>query len=418
MSNNKKKKEDFGENFERLFAELCNRQFLKGFVFHSPKIYNPTEEEVGDVVLWVRNQVVNFELLSQNHELSNTTKKFVRRIGEKRKQLIRDRETFHDPSVEIQFKNELEQTVVFNKREIPDCYFLGVVLVDCDIQMEKMHFKSFAKSTEAEFPVAIMTLRSFCDLLDEVDTVPDLVYYLHDRHHFVKSVYTRTPKLFLDLNLRTEKNLISFYKMNENKFIEDEWIEENFDKYPEMYVEKRGDQIEARNLENEATQAVDDIADYLRKLGGEDAKLHSWELAMLSRRQRASGVGQKIHDALIKLPQGKEKRWFAAYNQATGCWSVFYFRYGGTVEEFRNELELLTRQKLLVEIDGKSFEYSIFGYGFRKSIIVSGTSLDDVWLTIADAHKEPRPLNKIELTEAQKYFHGGTGRKIREFPDG
>jgi len=412
-----KKKEDFGTRFERLFAEICGKRFLKGFVFHSPKIYDPTEQEIGDVVLWVRRYVVNFELVSQNHELSNTTKNFVRRIGLKRKQHIRDFAVFHDPTIEIQFHNGLSQRVIFDKTEIPDCSYLGVVLVDCGIPIEKMHFDSFAKSLEPEFPLAIMTLDGFRDLLEEVDTVPDLVYYLSDRHKFVKSVFPRTPGLFLDLNRSTEKNLVSFYKLNENQFQSRQWHEAEFDSYPAKYGQKWSRQIEARNLENQATQAIDDITDYLQKMGGQQAKLHSWELAMLSRRQRASGVGQRVYDALVQLPKGKKKRWFAYYNQATGCWSVFYFRYGGTVEEFRDELETLTRQKLIVEINARNFEYSVFGYGFRKSPMVTGTSMDDVWLTIADAHNEDRPLNKDDLSEAQKCFHGGNRQRIKEFPE-
>ena len=118
----KGKSGDFGARFERLFAELCGQRFLKGFVFHSPKFHNPTEEEAGDVTLWIRRMVVNFELVSQNSALSNSTKKFVRKIGHKRDQLIRDRATFHGPEIEIQFQNELNQTVVFDKSDLQDCW--------------------------------------------------------------------------------------------------------------------------------------------------------------------------------------------------------------------------------------------------------------------------------------------------------
>lgn len=413
----KGKSGDFGARFERLFAELCGQRFLKGFVFHSPKFYNPTEEEAGDVTLWIRRMVVNFELVSQNSALSNSTKKFVRKIGHKRDQLIRDRATFHDPEIEIQFQNELNQTVVFDKSDLQDCSYSGVVLVDCEIPLEKMHFESFKKSMKTDFPLAIMTLDGFRDLMTEVDTIPDLVYYLEDRHHFVNTVFRNTPNVFLDLNRDTEKSLISFYKLNENQFVSEQWSESATDHFPTAYKSKWSEHIEARNAENEVSEVIDDIADYLRQLGSENAKLHAWELAMLSRRQRAVGIGPKVRDALIQLPQGREKRYFAYFNQATGCWLLFYFRYGGTPDEFRDELDVLAMQKLLVEIAGRDFEYSVFGYGFRKSTIETGTSFDDVWLTIADADKVARPLRPRDLEEAQLLFHGGKPSKLKEFPD-
>lgn len=73
-------------------------------------------------------------------------------------------------------------------------------------------------------------------------------------------------------------------------------------------------------------------------------------------------------------------------------------------------------QKLLVEIAGRDFEYSVFGYGFRKSTIETGTSFDDVWLTIADADKVARPLRARDLEEAQLFFDGGKPSKLQEFP--
>lgn len=411
--------DEFGKRYERMFAELCGQRFLKPFVFHSPKFWNPTEQEAGDIVLWIRFFVIDFELVTHNAELSNSTRQFVKRIGQKRDQLIRDYDIFKDKSIEIRLQNELAQDVVFDKAALAGFSFFGIVLVDCAIPIDKLHFNTVRKSIDAEFPLAIMTKKGFQDLLAEIDTIPDLIYYLSDRRQFLNAVFEDCPNLFLDLNLPTKKNVISFYKLNENKFELSQWHSENVEQYPELYQKKWNRRIDLRNQENEVSWVIDDITDYIRKAAGdgENAKLHTWELSMLSRRQRATELAHKIKEALINLGKGQGIRWFANYNQATACWLVFYFRFGISLEEFQKEADLLTRRKLLVEITERDFKYSVFSYCFRKSDIETGASFDNIYLGIADADKEKRPIDPNELAKAREWFHGGRLQKLKEFPD-
>ena len=64
---------------ERFFATLCAQHYLKGFIFHSPKKKQRAGEgEAGDVVLWVRDILVVFEIIWKNVDLSTQTKRFVR----------------------------------------------------------------------------------------------------------------------------------------------------------------------------------------------------------------------------------------------------------------------------------------------------------------------------------------------------
>jgi hypothetical protein len=70
-----------------------------------------------------------------------------------------------------------------------------------------------------------MTARDFVDLLVEVDTPLDLHYYLADRTRFLKQVFDSDARMFLDLNRRTERELIGFYKLNNNSFSIDQWRE-------------------------------------------------------------------------------------------------------------------------------------------------------------------------------------------------
>jgi len=414
----KTERNDFGGRFERLFSALCSKTFLSGFVFHSPKFYNPTEAEAGDVLLWIRRFVVDFELISQNHEKSDSAKQFVKRIGHKRKQLIRDFEVFRNPETEIHLTNELGQSVVFDKKDIGHFLFQGIVLVDCNIEMPNLHIETVSQAVEADFPLAIMTLQGFYDLLAEVDTIPDLVYYLKDRCVFLKEVFRKDPRPFLNLSLRTERNLIAFYKLNQNRFDLEHWDSDEADVYPRILRERWSDSIARRDEENRTSLVVDRIADFIRKASpdGELAKLHGWELSMLSRRQRATGMGGKIATALIGLRDGRKMRYFAIYNQATDCWLVFYFRYGNTFEQFVNECEVIVRYKLVVEITDRSFKHSVFLYGFWKRDQGSDQAFDHMCLRIADAESEVSPIPSQYLDTAREFFDGGQRQKISEFP--
>ena len=98
---------------EELFKELCNQQYLKGFVFHSPKYNDPTEKEAGDVVLWIRDCLIVFEIVWRNPSSNQSTKSFIRRVSEKRKQIEGDFITYRDKQVEL--TNEEGKIVEYGK---------------------------------------------------------------------------------------------------------------------------------------------------------------------------------------------------------------------------------------------------------------------------------------------------------------
>ncbi|MGI8835826.1 MAG: hypothetical protein ACR2H4_04210 [Pyrinomonadaceae bacterium] len=173
---------------ERLFAELCSQLYLRGFVFHSPKFFDPTEQEAGDVVLWVRCDLIVFEILSRSPSAFGGTKSFVKQIGRKRDQLTKDFRTYSDPSKTIYMSNELGENISYDH----DCFvndnFCGVIIIDAHTDLEKLHFGTVNKALNQEFPIAFLMKQDFTDLLTEIDTVPDLLYYLKDRAAFAKAL--------------------------------------------------------------------------------------------------------------------------------------------------------------------------------------------------------------------------------------
>lgn len=411
MSNNVKRNVS-----EKLFATLCNQFFLKGFVFHSPKYYDPTEKELGDIVLWVRSHLIVFEIVWRSAD-SKETKQFVKRIGEKRDQLIKDYQAFGSEKLEIKIRSQTGDEIKYESQYFDKNGFCGVIIVDTDVLLDKIHFGTLQKALDQEFPIAILTKQDFLDILAEVDTIADLRYYLVDRANFLRNVFRENTSLFLDLNQRIERELIAFYKMQNNTFPPDKWRERPDKRFWQLYQFSHVRQIWLRDIENNQSQLIDDIIDILRNSNksNDSTILHSWELAVLPRRARA-GLVNKIGDAFDDMLNGRRERHFAFLNPITQCWDIFYFQYGGDVSEFKSKAQQLTRMKIYVERREHNFQYSVFCFAFRKSQVLTDNTFDNVALFIEDA-KNYQEISNEDYDDAKKYFAGSTSTiKIREFP--
>ena len=357
------------------------------------------------------------EMLARDGDSGASTKQYVKRIGEKRKQLLNDHQVFTDPEVKIHLVNEHGEEIEFDTCDLGEVDFSGIILLDCDDPLEKLHYSSLAKSLSVPFSIAIMTRQDFLDLMCEVDTIPDLSYYLADRAAFLKTVYSQDPRPFLDLNDHLEKNLIAFYKLNENQFPISQWEPTEVFKYFEHYRSSLQKKIEARDVENSDSRIIDSLIDILCSNNKPEAStlLHSWELATLTRRQRAGSLTSKFVDATERMHGGNSRRHFAFFNQVTGCWLVFFFQHGGDREFFRKHAHALTRYKMIVEMRRHHFEHSVFGYAIRKSAVHTELTFDEIVLSIADASgHELVPEN--EYQDALQFFGARDKIKIREFP--
>lgn len=63
----------------------------------------------------------------------------------------------------------------------------------------------------------------------------------------------------------------------------------------------------------------------------------------------------------------------------------------------------------------RDFEYSVFGYGFRKSFIETGATFDELILRIEDAD-DYSSVPEREYKLACQYFGKLRPQHIREFP--
>ncbi len=304
----------------------------------------------------------------------------------------------------------------FDKDDLGEFGFAGVVLVDCDDELEKVHHETLKRLVELPFPAAVMTRKELMALLDEVDTIPDLEYYLHDRADFVVEAFRTQPQLFLNLNDGLERHLIAYYKMNNYTFPSVQDFLAHASTHSQVYRTTFAERIAARNRENADSYVVDKFVDLLQEIGDDesDTRLHAWELASMTRRQRVE-LGRKISNAMARMAAGNKIRHFAYYHPATGCWLVFLFEFGSSRDEFRERANELTRQKLFFEMTERDFQFSVFGFAIRKSFVDTGRDFDDVILTIEDAENYPS-IPEEELEKARTNFSLGRTYKITEFP--
>lgn len=402
---------------EKLFSKLCAKRYLKGFVFHSPRYDDPTEKEAGDVVLWLRNTLIVFEVVWRDPSLKGSTKQFVKRIGEKRKQLCADFNAYSSKGSKISLTNEDGNKISFRE----DCFissnFVGVILFDCESSLEKVHYESYNKTLKMGFPVCVITKNDFIDLLIEIDTVSDLSYYMKDRHDFVKKIYRNCPELFIDLNRRTERDLIALYKRKENSFEGYSCNNLSASNIWKSYREDYREKIINRDEENSRTKITDLLTDHLLKNSkNDDLTLEfSWEIGIRTRRERVP-LADKITSSLVGLKDGVEKRQFAYFSQATGCWSVFYFQHGGQ-DSFKDNLFEITQLKLFKEMKEEKFQYSVFGYGFfRSSESHKEDYFNEIALSVEDA-SEYLYISDKNYKKSLKYFGKPHLRTIEEFPE-
>lgn len=412
-------KEKQNNSSERLFAELCNITYLKGFVFHSPRYGDNLQYEAGDVVLWVRSQLIVFEIVWRNLQLAkSSTKSFVKRIGEKRKQLIGDFENFKTIPAQIKMICENDETVDFAEENFLAENFCGVIIIDSDVKLERLNFLQYQKTLENEFPISIFTKSDFIFLTSEADTIPDLQYYFQDRYKFLKLIFEQDYEKFLDTESGIEKDLIAFYKMNNYEFPLEEWNKSPDKKFWDTFQSEYQERIIERDKQNKDSFVIDDLLNHIRNNNAHhnNTILHSWELAILPRRARAQKFATKIIDAITKLQNGKNFRYFSFFNQTTECWSLFVFQYGGDNESFGQIVTRYCQLKLFYEMNHNNFRYSIFGYGFRKSAIETGNTFDHIFLCIEDAinYKE---LDIEKLKEANNLFGHISIDEIKEFPE-
>lgn len=400
---------------EELLAQLCSDIYYGGFIYQNPKYVEGNEKEAGDVVLWVRDWLVIFEIVWRATSATSDYKSFIKRIGEKRDQLLGDFRVYADGDFNIHMTNEAGEATLYDQDYYNEDTTRGVVLIDAPSIQGKLHFETLRLTLEAPHPIAIITRNDFAAILSEVDTPADLGFYLGDRHRFLRETHPNDPTPFLQLGNQLEQELMGLYKLGENSFDVDRWNATTNKRFWHRYRIERCEDIARRDRENENSRLVDFLASEIRKSNRTAGFTlqHAWELALTTRRERAFLSEKILSKVDVLLESGRDQK-FATYNSGTGCWDVFYFHHGLDGEYFKEEAQQMADRKLWVERTQSDFKESVFCFALRSSPLKEGIA--EVVLKVSDAWKCPN-ISPSMLSEALQFFGGQTEtRPIKEFP--
>lgn len=402
---------------EELFARLCSSKYLAGFVYRSPKYRQPTEQEAGDIVLWVNGWLIIFEVIWRNPDAGPDLKNFIRRIGTKRDQVLGDFDVYGNPNIVITMTNEAGETAEYDHSHFNQNATRGVVIVDAPGSIGPLRQETLRLTIEAPYPITVMTRKDFEDVLVEADTIGDIGVYLGDRHGFLGEVFLENPDPFLRLGESLERELIGLYKLNDNRFDVEAWRRSEDKRFWDSYRTERREAIGRRDAENSESQMLDDLLAAIQSSNraGSNTLYHTWELALTQRRERVN-INERIqkkYDALMST--GKDQQ-FAVKNFHSGCWDVFYLHLGLDTEFFRAEAQLMAERKMWIERALNNFQYTVLCFALRYSPVGDG-SITEVFLPGVHASQCPT-VTPEQLEEARKYFASQTESKpVVEFPE-
>ncbi|MCB2211768.1 hypothetical protein KQI52_06615 [bacterium] len=399
-----------GEDKEKLVAEMAERQYLKGFVFHSPMVDDPTEVELGDVLIWIRYWFIVIEVAWRNTIKATSIRRQQEIVREKRKQLLADFERYNKLKDTIRLQDAYGND--FGINQFDPRGFVGVVMVDSNETVDHYHPDSVTRFQDLPFPVTVFLRSGFLRVIDELDTVPDLGIYIHDRFDFMKRSGPHAEKL-LHLHPDLEPSLLAFYKLHDNSFNEG-YFEKSRKHWIAEYDAFRKEHAQKRDEENRDSKLIDSLILHINSFHP-SAREHAWQLANLTRRERAGWVFKIMH-GFYRIKDPDQRRHFTYESPSTNNHCLFVYSSNHDRESFIQHCEHLGRLKIVHEIDRSRFKHSVFVFGFRKSSVRNEQLFDDLVLTVFDADQAGK-VTSDEVAESRKFFGGHQEKSIEEFPE-
>lgn len=407
-SNNSHDMIDVGDYGERLVQNFFDSNISKFYTF--PNAKSKDKAEFADVVVWSNRQLFVVEVKSRDSKEGTASLESwaAHRISQAVSQI--------DSAVErcergetINLHNdffhvELDHDGVTNR--------VGIVILAFDGFCDLLPTDAVADLYDRPFPIHVLTWDDLQALSAEIDTVPDLFYYLQDRFSFAKSH---------DIPLGVEEQVIGYYKLHENEFPRDA-VDFRSESFWQEYKTSRAADIQRRAQHGEYSNIIDSLesafSDQRKQFSELPIGLYfSWEIGSQTRRARAY-VGEKLHRVRRDFEDGKHSRQFSICNLASGNWHVYYF----SKDSRRNIGERLLRLvelKLIKEVHINAFEFGVYGFGFRVSSTLPFRLIDLPAAVVigadeASGYTESDLREAFEVWGTQKYT---SAIQIQEFPD-
>lgn len=404
----KPKQVHIGDQGEELIRNFFDSNISKFYSFPNPK--SKDKAEVADVVVWHNRKLLLIEVKTRDTEEATTSLESwaTKRIEKSFDQICRNYDRCINNET-IHLHNDFFH-VQFNRERIN--YYIGIIILVCDNKCNLLPTDVIPNIYKKEFPFHVFTWNDICALHKEIDTFPDLFYYLQDRYEYISNY---------DIPLDTEKEVISYYKIHRNKFPKDE-TDFASDSFESEYQASMSSAIDRRNTHNAYSSIVDELeacfSNRRKMFEGLPIGLYFvWEVGSQTRRQRAY-IGKKLYQIRNDFEQGKKSRQFAFFNQASGNWHVYYFSKD-TEQNIVNKFSKILKRKLIKEVHISGFKYRIYGFAFQVSMTVPFRLLG-LQAAVVMGADEVKGYSCDDLHEAFREW----GRQkhtseipIREFPD-
>lgn len=400
------KYQQLGSIGENLLNNLVDNNYTKIFTFPNPR--TESGAQVADNIIWMNRLVILIEVKTRTEGPATIQNWARNRIEEGVKQIKKNYKRIKN-NEHINLHNDY-YNVKLDSENVTR--IIGLIILVPGEQLEIYPSDYVNNIYKLPLPIHVLTIEDLRNITQEIDTVTDLEWYFHDRYKYINQYH--------DIVTGHELDAVGHYKANEYKFPESitDFHQSN---YWKKYITNFKERIDARDRENLASEWIDNLENIFIEQRGliYDIPLglyFAWELGSLPRRFRTI-IGQKIETVQDWFLKGHSSRKFAYRNEATGNWMLFYFLRGNTRQVDR-ELEKLVRLKLIVEVEKNQFEYAVFGFGSKISVLdppmlmglVSASFFSDEEISKGNYSDE-------ELLEAQQLFGHRKEQSMKEFPD-
>ena len=300
---------------EDLVKDFFDAKISKYYSF--PKAKSKDNAEIGDVVVWHNRWLFFIEAKSRDSQKATAPLESwaTRRINDAVEQIRKNyarcmrRETIHLHNEFFHAKLDHEGITSY----------IGLVILAFGSSCNLSPTDAVSDIYQGPFPIHVLTWNDLRSLSEEIDTVPDLFFYLKDRFQYV---YKH------DIPLGIEKEVIAFYKLNNNNFPTDK-IDFTSSSLWSNYQDTMAAAIFRRSAHNDNSSLIDE----LEACFSDSRKLYSslpiglyfaWEIGSQTRRQRAY-IGEKLHGIRSDFESGRRSRQFCVLNMASQNWHVYYF---------------------------------------------------------------------------------------------
>jgi hypothetical protein len=385
-----------GEQAEELVNSLSKGAYLKHWCYPNPIDIDGDKKEICDLLILFFDTAIIISV--KNYDLKGNYERFKKRVIEKSsKQLFGAERKLFQSKRPIKISHSEKGEEIFNPDNYKNVFRITVSAG------EDFDDYEFIDNQEGKGSVTIFNKETFEIIVQELDTIKDLIEYLKSREGlFLKNIGSKCNCF--------EKDLLAHFLMNKREFSNE--LISDFEKETESLKNKWDSYLQNRSvfikkLEDEKSYFIDELIknDVLKLPNGE---LLAKELMTLSRFERRI-ISQNLFE-LVEKNQNRDDflaRRFTKYN-GIGFLFIYY-----PIEKPQEEIDFILK---------KAQELYAYYHNSSKIVLLAASKGLEQWkfsLFQASVLNDEIENYLQELAKNFGWFQNEkrTARIIKEFPD-